>query len=67
MEQVTFDPGVEDAMNMDDARKQGRRRFLEAVLAGSAGLAVGLPQFARCADGANASLKIGVIGSGRIG
>jgi 8-hydroxy-5-deazaflavin:NADPH oxidoreductase len=58
---------VEDAMNMNDSRKQGRRGFLGAVLAASAGLAVGWPQFARCADGANASLKIGVIGSGRIG
>ena len=53
---------------MNDSRKRGRRRFLGVVVAASAGLAVGWPQFVRCADGAaNASLKIGVIGSGRIG
>ena len=54
-------------MNMNDSRKQGRRGFLGAVVAASAGLAVGWPNFVRGADGANASLKIGVIGSGRIG
>ena len=54
-------------MNISDSRRQSRRGFLGSVVAASAGLAVGWPQFARCADGANASLKIGVIGSGRIG
>lgn len=54
-------------MNMDDVRKQSRREFLGTVLAASAGVAMGWPQLARCADAANASLKIGVIGAGRIG
>jgi 8-hydroxy-5-deazaflavin:NADPH oxidoreductase len=56
-----------DAMNMNDLRKQSRREFLGTVLAAGAGVAMGWPQFARCADAANASPKIGVIGSGRIG
>ena len=54
-------------MNMNDSRKQSRRAFLGTALAASAGLAMGWPQFVRCADATNANLKIGVIGSGRIG
>ena len=54
-------------MNFDTLRKPGRRGFLGAVLAAGAGAVVGWPRIARSADPANASLKIGVIGSGRIG
>jgi hypothetical protein len=54
-------------MNFDDLRKPGRREFLGALLAASAGAVVGWPRIARSADTANAGLKIGVIGSGRIG
>ncbi len=54
-------------MNIEDSPDQGRRGFLAAVMAASAGLATGWPQLARCEDASNASLKIGIIGSGRIG
>jgi predicted dinucleotide-binding enzyme len=53
------------AMKIDHGTKTGRRGFLQA---GAAGLALGiLPQAMRNAIGADAELKIGVIGSGRIG
>jgi 8-hydroxy-5-deazaflavin:NADPH oxidoreductase len=67
MQQGTQEPIVEDAMKMNDSRKQSRRAFLGTALAASAGLAMGWPQFGRGADATNANLKIGVIGSGRIG
>ncbi len=54
-------------MNMNDSRNQTRRGFLGTVFAASVGLAMGWSQMVRCADAANANLKIGVIGSGRIG
>jgi hypothetical protein len=54
-------------MNVDDSSMQGRRGFFVAVVAASVGLAIGWPQFARCADAADAKPKIGIIGSGRIG
>ena len=55
-------------MKANDAAKQNRRGFLRAVGAATASLAVGwLPLAAHAAPGANAHLKIGVIGSGRIG
>jgi len=47
--------------------RHNRRAFLRAVLAASAGLAVGLPQLAMSADADKTKQKIGVIGSGRIG
>jgi len=52
-------------MKTNHGMKTGRRAFLQA---GAAGLALGvLPQAVRTAHGADAPLKIGVIGSGRIG
>ncbi len=54
-------------MDTNDFPKLRRRAFLGLALAASAGIVVGWPRPARSADAANASLKIGVIGSGRIG
>ena len=54
-------------MDTNDFPKLRRRAFLGLALAASAGVVVGWPRPARSADAANASLKIGVIGSGRIG
>lgn len=54
-------------MEVDASWKPGRRKFLDAALVASAGLAMGWAQLARPAEGANAKLKIGIIGSGRIG
>jgi 8-hydroxy-5-deazaflavin:NADPH oxidoreductase len=52
-------------MKIRHGMTRGRRGFLQA---GAAGLALGvLPQAVRTATGADAPLKIGVIGSGRIG
>jgi len=52
-------------MKINHGVKTGRRAFLQA---GAAGLALCvLPQAVRTAHGADAPLKIGVIGSGRIG
>jgi predicted dinucleotide-binding enzyme len=48
--------------------KHGRRVFLQVAGAAGAGIALGsLPFAARAANGAGAKLKIGTIGSGRIG
>ncbi|MFZ2160291.1 MAG: NAD(P)-binding domain-containing protein, partial [Bradyrhizobium sp.] len=52
-------------MQANDGMKTGRRGFLQAA---AAGLALGaLPQAVRTAASAEPGLKIGVIGSGRIG
>jgi predicted dinucleotide-binding enzyme len=52
-------------MKINHGMKTGRRGFLQA---GAAGLALGvLPQAVRTATGADGGLRIGVIGSGRIG
>ena len=55
-------------MNTNDGVKTSRREFLRAAATGAAGLALGaLPYAVRDANGQGAGLKIGVIGSGRIG
>jgi len=54
-------------MDTDNFPKPGRRAFLGSLVAAGAGLAVAWPRLAFSADPANAGLKIGVIGSGRIG
>ena len=55
-------------MKTNDGAKTSRRRFLQAAGTAAAGLALGsLPYAARNAIGADAGLKIGIIGSGRIG
>lgn len=52
-------------MQANDRRGAKRRAFLQAI---GAGIALGaLPLGARIAQGADAALKVGVIGSGRIG
>ena len=52
-------------MKKNDGKKANRREFLRAA---GAGLALGvLPFAARTASGADAGLKIGTVGSGRIG
>ena len=52
-------------MKTSDALKTGRRELLRAA---AAGLALGVvPYAARSAAGAEAGLKIGIVGSGRIG
>lgn len=52
-------------MQANDRREAKRRAFLQAL---GAGIALGaLPLAARIAHGADAGLKVGVIGSGRIG
>jgi 8-hydroxy-5-deazaflavin:NADPH oxidoreductase len=55
-------------MKTNDALKQSRRRFLQTAGAAAASLALGgLPFAARAAGEAAGKLKIGVIGSGRVG
>jgi 8-hydroxy-5-deazaflavin:NADPH oxidoreductase len=55
-------------MNANYESKKARREFLRAASAAAAGIALGiLPQTVRAASGSEGSLKIGVIGSGRIG
>lgn len=55
-------------MKINNAMKQGRRRILQAAGAAAAGLAVGvLPLAVRAQSSANKSMKIGIVGSGRIG
>ena len=55
-------------MKTNDGVKTSRREFLRAGGTAAAGLAMGaLPYTVRTAFGADAGLKIGVIGSGRIG
>jgi 8-hydroxy-5-deazaflavin:NADPH oxidoreductase len=54
-------------MNANDATKQHRRRFLK-VSAAAAGLVLsGLPHALRAADEAAKKMKIGIVGSGRVG
>ena len=52
-------------MNANDFPNLRRRQLLTALVA--AGIAAGWPRMARSADPANAAMKIGIIGSGRIG
>jgi hypothetical protein len=54
-------------MDTNDFPNLRRREFLSAVLVAGASVVVGWPRSARSADAVNAGLKIGVIGSGRIG
>lgn len=55
-------------MKTNDAVKTGRREFLRAAGTAAAGIALGaLPYAVRTASGADAGLKIGIVGSGRIG
>ena len=55
-------------MKANDRVKRGRREFLRAAGTAAAGLALGtVPYMARAASSANAGLKIGIVGSGRIG
>lgn len=55
-------------MKTNDAVKASRREFLRAAGTAAAGIALGvLPHAVRDANSQGASLKIGVIGSGRIG
>src|SRR3972149_9775010 len=55
-------------MKANDRGKRGRREFLRAAGTAAAGLAWGaVPYMARAASSANAGLKIGIVGSGRIG
>ena len=55
-------------MKTNDKARRNRREFLRAAGTAAAGLALGaLPYAARAASAAVAGLKIGIIGSGRIG
>ena len=55
-------------MKTNDGVKPGRREFLRAAGVAAAGLALSaLPPAARAASSAGAGLKIGIVGSGRIG
>src|SRR5450756_582762 len=55
-------------MKSNDALKQSRRRFLQTAGAAAASLALGgLPVAARAAGETAGKMKIGVIGSGRVG
>lgn len=55
-------------MKKNGPMKQDRRRFLKAAGTATAALAVGgLPLAARAASAASEKLKIGVVGSGRVG
>jgi len=55
-------------MERHDAMKQSRRSFLQVASAAAASLAAGaLPHALHAQGGALKSLKIGVIGSGRVG
>jgi predicted dinucleotide-binding enzyme len=55
-------------MKMSDAEKQSRRGFLQAAGVAAASLALGgLPLVARAAGDGKKGIKIGIIGSGKIG
>ncbi len=55
-------------MKTNDGEKTRRREFLRAAGTAAAGLVLGaLPYAARAASSADAGLKIGIVGSGRIG
>ncbi len=55
-------------MKQNDQVGMGRRKFMQLAATGAAGLALGaLPFGARIAGAADPGLKIGVVGSGRIG
>src|SRR3990172_7099144 len=55
-------------MKANDRVKRGRREFLRAAGTAAAGLALGtVPNVARAASSADTGLKIGIVGSGRIG
>jgi hypothetical protein len=55
-------------MKANDVVQISRRNFLRVAATASAGIALGaLPYAARSASGADAGVRIGVIGSGRIG
>src|SRR5471030_3166654 len=55
-------------MKTNDVMKQSRRRLLQTAGAAAAGLALGgLPLSARAVGEAAGKMKIGVIGSGRVG
>ena len=55
-------------MKANDAMKQNRRGFLQVAGAAAATFALGgLPFAARAASGATGKMKIGIVGSGRIG
>jgi hypothetical protein len=55
-------------MKTNDVMKQSRRRLLRAAAAAAASLALGgLPFTARAAGAAAGKMKIGVVGSGRVG
>ena len=55
-------------MKTKDALQQSRRRFLQTAGAAAASFALGgLPLAARAAGEAAGKMKIGVIGSGRVG
>lgn len=55
-------------MKTNDGVKPGRREFLRAAGTAAAGLALGVvPYVARAASSADTGLKIGIVGSGRIG
>jgi 8-hydroxy-5-deazaflavin:NADPH oxidoreductase len=55
-------------MKMNDAMKQSRRGFLQVAGAAAAGLVLGgLPLAARAAGEAKKGMRIGIIGSGKIG
>jgi predicted dinucleotide-binding enzyme len=55
-------------MQQNDAMKRGRRRLLQVAAAAAATFAAGaVPSMARAAGEAGGKMKIGIIGSGRIG
>ena len=55
-------------MKANDAMQQDRRRFLQVAGAAAATFALGgLPSAARAASDATGKVKIGIVGSGRIG
>lgn len=54
-------------MNAYNSPNLRRRQLLAALIVTGAGMAAGWPRMAKSADSANAAMKIGIIGSGRIG
>ena len=55
-------------MKMNDVMKQNRRRLLQATGAAAASLVLGgLPLAARAAGEAAGKMRIGIIGSGKVG